>query len=364
MNKFFELAKIAIDRKTQFDEAPTQKEWEEMLRVAYKQSVQGVMAEVFYDRIPAEQFPEHRLFLVWMGIQKKITIDNRRLDECSAAVQKIFDEGGFRSCILKGQGTALYYPVPTDRQAGDVDVWVEGSRDAIIRFLKERGYKIKRIVYHHAEVGIFDDVEVEVHFRPSLMYNPITNYRLHRFFDEQKEAQFTAPPCDRGFRRTSVEFDAVFSLVHIYRHLLEEGVGLRQLMDYYYILHHLPAEKRAYVMNWVRRLRMKRFAGAVMFVLKTVFDIEDEYLLCPPDDVWGVFVLDEIMLSGNFGQFDGRLRRNPNDRRLKKFAKKSNRQVRFLSAFPSEVLAFPLFRVGQFLWRLLRGYDKISWKKR
>ena len=270
MNKFFDLAKIAIDRKKQFDETPSQAEWEEMLRVAYKQSVQGVLAEVFYDRIPAGQFPEHRLFLVWMGIQKKITLDNRRLDECSAFVQKLFDEGGFRSCILKGQGTALYYPVPTDRQAGDVDIWVEGDRDRILAFLREKGYAVTRIVYHHAEVKMFDDVEVEVHFRPSLMYNPFTNHSLTRFFEEQRDIQFSAPLCDRDFRRTTVEFDAVFSLVHIYRHLLEEGVGLRQLMDYYYILHHLPAGKRGYVMNWIRRLRMKRFAAAVMYVLKMV----------------------------------------------------------------------------------------------
>ena len=86
-------------------------------------------------------------------------------------------------------------------------------------------------------------------------------------------------------------------------------------------------------------------------------------MLCPPDEVWGVFLLDEIMLSGNFGQFDGRLRRNPNDRRLKKFAKKSNRQLRFLSAFPSEVLAFPFFRLWQFLWRIGKGYDRIPWPR-
>lgn len=355
MNQFFDLAKIALDRRKQFDVAPTEAEWEDMLRVAYKQSVQGVMAEVFYDRIPAEQFPEHKLFLVWMGIQKKITMDNRRQDEYCARVQKFFDEGGFRSCILKGQGTALYYPVPTDRQAGDIDVWVEGDRREILKYVSSH-YEVTQVVYHHAEIKMFEDVEVEVHFWPSWMYNPLTNYKLHRFFISQIDAQMGSEKCDRDFRRTTVDFDAVFSMVHIYRHLLEEGVGLRQLMDYYYILHHLPAEKRPYVMRWMKRLRMVSFAGAVMYVLKVVYDIEDEYLLCPPNVVSGVVLLDEIMLSGNFGKFDGRLRHNPKDSRMKKFAKKSHRQARFLTEYPTEVIAFPFFRLWQYLWRKIKGY--------
>ena len=34
----------------------------------------------------------------------------------------------------------------------------------------------------------------------------------------------------------TVEFNIIFQLTHIYSHLMNEGIGLRQLVDYYYVL--------------------------------------------------------------------------------------------------------------------------------
>ena len=34
----------------------------------------------------------------------------------------------------------------------------------------------------------------------------------------------------------TVEFNIIFQLTHIYSHLMNEGIGLRQLLDYYYVL--------------------------------------------------------------------------------------------------------------------------------
>ena len=34
----------------------------------------------------------------------------------------------------------------------------------------------------------------------------------------------------------TVEFNLIFQLTHIYAHLMNEGIGLRQLLDYYYVL--------------------------------------------------------------------------------------------------------------------------------
>ena len=34
----------------------------------------------------------------------------------------------------------------------------------------------------------------------------------------------------------TVEFNLIFQLTHIFSHLMNEGIGLRQLVDYYYVL--------------------------------------------------------------------------------------------------------------------------------
>lgn len=356
MINLFDLISVAMGRKPSFDAVPSEEEWLRVSSAAVKQSLGGVLAEVFYDKLPAEQFPSHQTFLKWMCMQKKITLDNHRLDERSAETYRIFNEAGFDSCIIKGQAVARYYPKPEERQIGDIDIWVDGDRDAILDFLRSR-YEVTNIVYHHAEVNIFEHEEVEVHFTPSWMYNPRINARLQSFFRTAKARQFANFIDNPGFAAPDVRFDAVFSMVHIYRHLLEEGVGLRQVMDYYYILMHLDASDKAEVMETLGSFRMKRFAAALMYVEERVFGLEPQYMLCAPDVKAGKFLLDEIMLSGNFGWFDPRYSVSDNDSRLRKFIKKTKRQMRFITQYPSEVLWYPGYRMWQFLWRKFKKYD-------
>lgn len=356
MNKFFELISIALGHKKEFDTTPSEEEWLRISGAAVKQSLGGVLAEVFYDRIPSEQFPSHQTFMNWMCMQKKIAMGNKRLNERSVEVYRIFREAGFECCIIKGQAVARYYPKPEARMIGDIDIWVAGDRDKVIEFLRSR-YEVTNIVYHHAEVKMYEKDEVEVHFMPSWMYNPRINRRLQAYFELHKDAQMSNMLPELGFAAPDVAFDAVFSMVHIYRHLLEEGVGLRQVMDYYYILRHLDAGARDDVMRTVDSFRMHRFAGALMYVLQEVYQLEDEYLLCEPDVKAGRFLLDEIMLAGNFGQFDARYRGADDDSRLKRFLRKMRRQSRFILQYPSEVLWFPGYRLWQFIWRKIKGYD-------
>ncbi len=356
MITLFDLISVAMGRKPSFDAVPSEEEWLVVSSAAVKQSLGGVLADVFYDKLPDEQFPSHQTFMKWMCMQRKIALDNHRLDEKSAEAYRIFKDAGFDACIIKGQAVARYYPKPEARQTGDIDIWVDGDRKAVIEFLRSR-FKVTNIVYHHAEVDVFEKEEVEVHFMPSWMYNPRINARLQTFFRDNKGRQFDNVLDDRGFAAPDVRFDAVFSMVHIYRHLLEEGVGLRQVMDYFYILQHLDPSDRREVMDTLKRFRMDRFASALMYVEEKVFGLDTQYMLCRPDARAGEFLLAEIMKAGNFGQFDPRYRTSDKDSRLKKFITKSVRQMRFITQYPSEVLWYPGYRLWQFIWRKIKKYD-------
>ena len=47
---------------------------------------------------------------------------------------------------------------------------------------------------------------------------------------------------------------------------------------------------------------MERFVGAVMWVLQTVFRMEEKYLLASADEKEDRFLLNEVLMAGNFGQ--------------------------------------------------------------
>jgi len=354
MDKFFELISVATGSKSAFDEDPTEEQWAEITKTAFRQSLGGVLSEAFYDKLPEAQFPSHKVFMAWMCMRRQIELDNNKMDERTAEVWRIFHEAGFNCCILKGRAVARYYPQPNERQSGDIDIWVDGDRDEILTFLRSR-YEVTNVVYHHAEVKMYEKTEVEVHFMPSWMYNPRINARLQRYFGYAKRGQFDNYLDDKGFAAPDAAFDAVFSMVHIYRHLLEEGVGLRQVMDYSQIMRQLDDLDRSEALSILRSLKMERFAGALMYVESKVFAMPKELLLCAPDPSEGEFLLSEIMLAGNFGKHDERY--TVSGGRFRRFLGKFRRQMHFITHYPSEVLWFPGYRLWQFFWRKLKRYD-------
>ena len=148
-------------------------------------------------------------------------------------------------------------------------------------------------------------------------------------------------------------FNRVYILVHIYRHLFAEGIGLRQLLDYYFVLKQgLTESEREETLRILRSLGMMRFTRAVMWMLQEVFGMPDRYLLTSPDAKEGRFLLDEIMQAGNFGKYDERMQRAAGEGTFRWGLRKVLRNFRFVRSYPSEVLWSPIFKVWHLFWRI------------
>ena len=255
------------------------------------------------------------------------------------------------------------------RTPGDIDIWLFAGRDKVLDYVRRHVPDCKP-VYHHVDFPVVEGLDIEVHFTPTWMNSPVTNRRLQRFFkgyglevkgDRLKvighglegdtthytlntKQEYTVLPV------SSLAFNRVYILVHIYRHLFAEGIGLRQLLDYYFVLcQGFTEEERKMTMYTLRTLKMKRFAAAVMWVLQQVFGMDDRYLLTTPDEQEGRFLLSEVMLAGNFGQYDERLQHMSGESRLHWGLRKVKRNFRFVSSYPSEVLWSPFFKLWQYL---------------
>ena len=82
-------------------------------------------------------------------------------------------------------------------------------------------------------------MEVEVHYRPSFLLCFWNNRKLQKYYERVKEEQFSHRVMfgeQREVAIPTVEFNLIFQLTHIFSHLMNEGIGLRQLLDYYYVL--------------------------------------------------------------------------------------------------------------------------------
>ena len=404
---FFELLQVAIGNRQALTSRPTDEEWEFLYSECEKHALLGITF-CGVERLPKEQFPPFDVAAEWVHDAQVAKDRNMLLNKRCKEVCEYFENDGFDSCILKGQSNLANYPeyLKDYRTAGDIDVlcWPKnGNLDnvkvlAYVKGLYATALKDLKseIMYHHVDWE-FAGIPVEIHFRASFFFNPLYNRKFQKWVNDSlhsfvclKEKEFPIP---------SVSFNAVYQLVHIYRHLFSEGIGLRQLLDYYFVLQTLsvplhrgkcrevrdkrlevrrPPQSpcvggevsveglevsgerigslstgegggRGRVMNIIERLGMKKFAGAVMYVLQTVFSMPDTYLLCPPDKKEGEFLLSEIMISGNFGRSDNRVEavRKVKDTKdhFSTFIAREKFVFRLLRHYPSEAIWAPFWSV-------------------
>ncbi|MBO4670272.1 MAG: nucleotidyltransferase family protein [Bacteroidales bacterium] len=354
-NAFFDLVQMAVGRRDSLSEPPaSREEWEDLLKVTGKHNLLGVtfpVIDVLHDtlEIPLSVYSR------WAMMAEKIAKRNEaQMKMCRSLYDKFLSDG-FRSCLLKGQGAALRYPDPTLRQCGDIDIWLEGDRQAIVDYIRSL-CPVKKIVYHHLDADLIPKMGVEVHFTPSWMNAPGANRRLQRWFSANAGEQFSGFNPRLGFCVPTTRFDAVYMLIHIYRHVLEEGVGLRQLLDYYYVLGQLTDADREKVREDLKFLKMQGFAASVMWVLGEVFQLDSRNMLVAPDASEGSFLLEEILRSGNFGRYDPRNAHAKGEGLVAHGKRKFGRGLRYFMHYPSEVFWMPFHMIWLYFWRRKHNY--------
>jgi len=363
---FFELLQVAVGQRELLSFAPSHSEWSHLYQLAQQQGLVGV-CYMAVRRLPQEQCPNGSLLTDWTWKSQRILDKNRLLNRRSADACEGLGVRGFVACLLKGQGNALMYgDLSMCRQPGDIDVWcVPRERPeyrAKCRTIEEvrRHYPKTRLRFHHIDLPALKDVEVEMHFIPIYLNNPFLNRRLNHWFREQRVYQMSHLVLIDG-REVAVptlQFNALYQLLHIYKHIFEEGIGLRQLLDYYFLLKEFHANETdaAELQRMISRLKLDRLAGSVMYVLAQVFAMPQEWMIAPQRRDGGLMMLSEIMQAGNFGRYDVRYQREGSGicAELHRFWRKTKRNLIFAYYFPHEGLWEPLFRLYHFFWRTLR----------
>ena len=220
-------------------------DWQQLYSFATKQTIIGIC----FDGIKrlSEEYPEELkknpierdLLMTWMGVSQQIRRQNMKVNGVAAKLYSMLREDGLRCCILKGQGNALMYPNAYSRNPGDIDVWVNASREQITEYAKKHFELGDDIRYQHIETSV-DGVPVELHFFPCTMNNPIYNARLQKWFKRNADLQcsnvVSLPDGIGEIAIPTTAFNVVYQLTHLYHHFFDEGIGMRQIIDYFLVV--------------------------------------------------------------------------------------------------------------------------------
>lgn len=372
---FFDFLRFCIGSAKEIPGSLKEVDWKELYAIAQKQALLGVLFHGIR-RLPKELAPEQKLLMQWMVMAEQIRKQNIRLFLDSVKVCKNFENEGFANCILKGQGNALLYPDPYIRTPGDIDIYLSGGRRKIMKYV-DQVCPNQVMRYHHVDFPVMKTA-IEVHFTPSYMFFPIHNNRMQKWFKEVMDLQcskvVTLPDGYGEIHVPTMSFNVIYILSHLYRHVFTEGIGLRQLLDYYFVLvkwhtdltnltdsnKSLPQMTQINtdldaLRHELKYLGLWKFAGAVMFVMKEVFGLSEDRMIAPMDEREGRFLLDEIMRGGNFGQYDDRMGSKVGESKIHRYFRMNLRNLRFVKHYPTEALSEPLFRTWFALWKKIHG---------
>lgn len=403
-----EVKGLLDGRKGTFD-------WDACYQFAKRQTLVGVLFDGI-QRLPKELAPARPLLLRWLSDSESIRRRNMRMDRASAYIYNKVCAAGFRCCILKGQGNALLYPHPSSRIPGDVDVWVMTSREELrhiaLSLTEGDGSSLQESLNH---IGLtVHGVSMELHSTPALLNSPQHNSRLQKWLKRNADLQCSnriALPNNAGeVAVPTLSFNIIYQLCHLFHHCFYEGVGLRQIVDYFFVLMNTDffgnsngvsgnTDEGCLFLNTdftdftdrvsgntdldgvlsntdctdfldsssgglgkvdsggalvalqeeLKWLGLWKFAGAVMYVLREVMGLDEERMICAPDERRGRLLLEEIMAGGNFGHYDER--NHFGQGALWHNIQRFRRDWRMLRFYPSEALSEPLFRACHFLWR-------------
>jgi hypothetical protein len=354
MKNFFELIQVVLGTRQELSTIPSSQEWKAVYDEAVRQAVAGICIDGI-NRLSKEQMPPRLLLLEWIGLAEQIRQQNKHVDEQTAEIWKRLKEDGLNAAILKGQGIATLYDVRCAkedtgcgrlselRQSGDIDIWVKGGYQKVCDYV-QKTRPTTDVAYHRFHYDYFDDTEVELHHRPTLMRNLIDDRKLARWYNSFGADSFVYLE-DKGFAVPPVEFNRIFILTHIYRHFLFKGIGLRQVIDYFFVLKANGGREREKVGDILKELRLTRFAEAIMWILHEVLGLEEQYLICDTNEKEGRFVLSEIEQTGNFGYGDTRFGGMSKLRRMTKHG------IHLLLHYPSEVIWTPIWLIYHKVWR-------------
>ena len=242
---FFAFQRYCLGYKGNMSKIVAGMDWQELYSFASKQALLGLCFDGI-ERL-GKEYPEElkrnpigrELLMNWMGKAQQIRRQNMKVNAVAGKLFAMLREDGMRCCVLKGQGNALMYPNPYSRTPGDIDVWIDASRERIMEYTQKKFELGDDIRLQHLETSL-DGVPVELHFFPCSMNNPIYHARLQKWFRRNADLQCShivgLPDGAGDIAIPTSSFNVVYQLTHLYHHFFDEGIGMRQIIDYFLVV--------------------------------------------------------------------------------------------------------------------------------
>lgn len=309
---FVELLQIALGKRDGFSRIPTEKEWITLYEESEKQAIVGVMLGGL-GRLPKEQLPFQELLLQWIGIGEIIRQRNAVMDDAVVRLCEGLTKRGTHLFVFKGQTINFFYPKGLSRDSGDIDYLVSAeSWEKELSLIKERVERgeIKKYIDDTTEKDVqyaINDIAYEMHNKMVLFsrakhqeyWEKVVMPKIwerHYVVEINGHAIMTLPPVE----------NVLYIFVHIFHHLIADGIGLRQFVDWFVLLnaYDFTTEEKDELEKHLSSLGLRTAFTGLGAVLTDYLGMEEcrfPFHVTKEDHKEAPKLLDNIMQMGNFG---------------------------------------------------------------
>lgn len=249
----------------------SEKQWQELFETATFQGVSGVVLDglqVIMDELGPGCFSRFiapdkwkAFILKWIGeVQQGYEVGNVRQMVVIDAIQRHWDETGIRMMLMKGQAVGTYYPEPKHRCPGDIDCYLFDDYTKGNEAAKKWADKVDESWYKHSVIAYggqtIENHQYFVHTREGKKSKKLNQTLCNTL----KNGEFETLPGTKVLLPPPM-FNALFLTYHAQAHFLEEGLKLKQLLDWAMFL-----KRDANKIDWpyfysvCEKYHMRRFA--------------------------------------------------------------------------------------------------------
>ena len=226
--------------------------------------------------------------LQWIGVVlQNYEAGNRQQMAVIDAVQRRWAEHGIRTMIMKGQAMGTYYPKPEHRSPGDIDCYLfnDNDNENDNENYNGSGYRIGNEVartfadkvdegwYKHSQIfyggQMIENHQYFVHTREGK-----SSKRLNQLLVELVNGERLSVIDGTGALLPPPMFNALFLTYHAMTHFLEEGLKLKQILDWAMFL-----KKDGDKVDWEEfyricdKFHLRRFADVMNTIAKQYFNV-------------------------------------------------------------------------------------------
>ncbi|MGL5919034.1 MAG: nucleotidyltransferase family protein [Bacteroidales bacterium] len=327
--------------------------WRRILNMSRKQTVSAIICDGIF-RLPETLHPSFDILVLWLAEVERTERHNTQMNQVLADCHSLFKKAGIPLMLIKGQGVAAFYKNPGHRFCGDIDWYCKSASD-MFEIENKTNIRVTNQT-RHSLYYLRNGVCIEHHSKLLDIHNPFIRKYIHKLVEREMDKSMTLTILNERIDLPSPLLSIMLVNLHILKHMLSFGIGLRQLCDSACLLSGLNEHIDASELKSIyMKIGIYEWIQVLHEVLVSELGLDENMLPFPRKDCRNNAkrMIQDVWQSGNFGFYDARYGGHNKDTfgRKRVFLHWIRRFRMHLRLAPQESLIFPF---AQVLSRILK----------